>query len=171
MATVDPTMVRLASPDDEGDLMDMLRLIHDESPLRSASGKPLFFSDAKARALVRKAIGCEGERGMSWVGIIGERGTLKASVGLTIIEPSPFSHETVLDATWNFVKPEWRTTSVFARTLMAFSEKVSDRLGIPLMVKSLGEHAGRRAFMERASNCQAFGGIYLYSRVSDSPGA
>jgi len=168
---IDTSIVRLASPLDEGDLLSMARLIHEESPLRTVTGQPLFFSEAKARSLVRAAIGSDGDRAASWVGIVGERGNLQASVCLTIIEPSPFSHEQLIDAIWNFVRPEHRSTALLAKTLMAFSERVSDRLGVPLMVKSFGEHAGRKAFYERASKCQPFGSVFLYSSVNDSTSA
>jgi len=143
--------------------MDVCRLIHEESPLRTGGGQPLFFSDAKARALVRNAIGTNETRANSWVGILGERGGVQGSVCLSIIEPSPFSHEQALDSTWNFVKLEYRRTTLAARTLQAFAEKVSDSLGIPLLVKSLGHSKGREHFMERVSKCQPFGGIFLYS--------
>ncbi len=162
---IDISVVRLADPEDEPDLMDMVRLLHEESPLRNVQGQPLFFSDAKARNMVRNAISNDGGR-CSWVGIIGQRGDLHGSVCLSILEPSPFSHEQVLDATWNYVKPQFRVTAANAKTLQAFSERVSDRLGIPLLIRAMGNHAGRRSFYER-SGCQSFGHVFLYSAVGN----
>lgn len=164
-AVIDTSMVRLASPDDEGDLMDMIRAAHDESPLRTVSGQPLFFSDAKARQVIRNAICRDEGLANSWVGIIGHRGQLEGSVCLSIFEPSPFSHEQFLDSTWNFVHKAFRQTSHNAKTLQAFAERVSDTLGIPLLIKAMGDHAGRKSFYERASKCQPFGSVLLYSSM------
>lgn len=164
---MDLSIVRLGEPEDEHDLMAMARAMHEESPLRNAQGQPLFFSDAKARAMIRNALYVEGGRS-SWVGIIGERDRLQGSICLSIFEPSTFSHEQFLDSTWNFVVKEFRATSLVARTLQAFAEQAADRLGIPLLVKSLGEHAGRKSFYERVSKCQPFGNVLLYSAKIDS---
>lgn len=166
---VDISIVRLAEPEDEHDLLMMVRDMHHESPLRNAQGQPLFFSDAKARSIVRNAI-CRDEAGRnSWVGIIGDRGQLEGSVCLSIIEPSPFSHEQFIDSSWNYVRATYRTTAVNTKTLQAFAERVSDRLGIPLLIKAMGNHAGRKSFYERS--CQPFGGIFVYSSQHDSLGA
>ncbi len=148
--------------------MLLMRCAHEESPLRTANGQPLFFSDAKARQVIRNAIFRDEGLATSWVGIIGGRGQLEGSVCLSIFEPSPFSHEQFLDSTWNFVHKTFRQTSHNAKTLQAFAERVSDTLGIPLLIKAMGDHAGRKSFYERASKCQPFGSVLLYSALSDS---
>ena len=163
------SIVRLAEPEDEHDLMLMCREAHDESPLRNAQGRALFFSDAKARATIRGALYKEQGRA-SWVGIIGERGSLQGSVCLSIIEPSTFSHEQFLSATWNFVRREYRGTGN-SRTLLSFSQKVSDTLGIPLFLEEREWHKGKKTLYERALKRQPSIGVFLYNSLTDSAGA
>jgi hypothetical protein len=162
---IDLTRVRLGEPDDEEDLVDVCRAVHAESPLRSARGEPLRFCETKVRAMVREAVRPTARN--SWVGIIGARGNIEASVCLAAIQPSAFSQEMFLGTTWNFVMPAYRETADNAKTLLAFAKEFSHRCGIHLLIEDYGQHKGRRSFYERGG-CQPFGGLLLYSARDDS---
>jgi hypothetical protein len=157
---IDISIVRLGAPEDEGELLTMARIMHAESPLRH-----LTFCAEKALGVIRAAIS-PGAR-TSWVGMIGERGHVEASVCLAALEPSPFSQEMFLATTWNFVLPAYRETSLNAKTLLAYAKEFSHRCGIPLLTTDYGQHKGRRSFYERGG-CQPFGGVMLYSARDDS---
>lgn len=171
-AAVDISSVRLADPDDEGDLLAMLREMHKESGLRKANDEPLAFSEPKVLATIRNATRRDPQNPqtqLSWAGIIGERGKIEGSLCVSVCEPW-YSEDVILNEVWNFVPTPFRRTD-HASTLMGFAKAMADSLRIdPLIagVMSVERHEAKLRLYARAFRCRPLGGIFQYNPVSDS---
>ncbi len=135
--TVDTSRVRLAERDDEDDLMRAVKRMHGDNEwgLQGADGKPLPFSEERARSTIQRAIIPRPNHpgaAPAWIGIIGEPGHIEGSIYLSVEVPwcseAPFLAER-----WNYVFPEYRKSSN-AKTLIAFSKAIAAVIKIPLVI-------------------------------------
>jgi hypothetical protein len=133
-----PPEVRLARPDDEADLMAMLRARHEEDGIGS-------FSDTMARISVQRGL----RREYSYIGVIRNAKTIEASVGLFVTTPWD-SQDPMLVDQWAYVSPNYRR-STHAKNLIQFAKWASQKLGVPL-------------FMTKIKNEQTSGMAKLYAR-------
>jgi hypothetical protein len=113
--------VRLATPKDADDIMDLLALMHEENGL--------FEMDYDAvRDMVMNVL--SGKNGI--IGVIdGEEG-LEAAVCL-VIDKLWYAKTWCLNDVFNFVAPKYRK-STRAKSLISFAKSYSDKVGIPLLM-------------------------------------
>lgn len=144
--------VRLAQRDDEGELMDMVRSMHQESALRSAEGTPIPLDEDMARATLHRAIipnrnGCDMP---AWIGVVGEGRSLMASIYLSM-ETTWYSAHVILVERWLYVRPEHRKSNL-AISLIDFAKKSADAAQTyPLIVGhvSAGREEAKSRFYRR----------------------
>jgi hypothetical protein len=119
--------VRLARPEDDKPVYELLRRLHAENALGS-------LAPAKVMAMVRR--GTRGEGGV--IGIISGESGIEASIGL-VMGQWWYSDDWHLEEMWNFVHPDHRR-STHAKKLVEFAKWTSDRLGVPLLLGILTRH-------------------------------
>lgn len=123
--------VRVAQPADEGDLMSMLRRMHQERP------QPFPMSEDMVRETLLRTITPNRnavDAGKSVCGIIGEPGRIQASIGLAIQSPW-YSATQFLGGIWFQVLPEYRRHP-HARELILFSKQIADAMQMRLRIDS-----------------------------------
>jgi len=121
----DPTRVRLADADDEGEVMSLCSFLHGENGMFS-------MSEHKVRAMVRAATNGPVDARRGLIGVIGSPGHIEGSIYLQI-GSLWYSDELTLIEQWNYVLPQHRSTSA-SRDLIAFAKDISDRFGLPLLI-------------------------------------
>ena len=107
---------------DEPQILNLCALMHEENRPQH----PL--SWAKVVPMIRLAT--QHERGM--IGVIGDRGDLKAAI-LLVIEPIWYSDDWHLLEYFNFVRPDARK-STYAKDLINYAKSISDALHINLTI-------------------------------------
>jgi N-acetylglutamate synthase-like GNAT family acetyltransferase len=113
--------VRLASPQDEEKILDLLMLMHEENGL--------FEMDYDSvREMVRKVL--NRENGI--IGVIDGEDGIEAAVCL-VIDRLWYAKTWCLNDVFNFVAPKYRR-STRAKSLISFAKDYSDQVGIPLMM-------------------------------------
>ena len=113
--------VRLASPQDEEKILDLLMLMHEENGL--------FEMDHEAvRDMVQKVL--NRENGI--IGVIDGGNEIEAAVCL-VIDKLWYAKNWCLNDVFNFVAPKYRR-STRAKALISFAKDYSDQVGIPLMM-------------------------------------
>jgi GNAT superfamily N-acetyltransferase len=113
--------VRLASPQDEEKILDLLMLMHEENGL--------FEMDYDSvREMVRKVL--SRENGI--IGVIDGEDEIEAAVCL-VIDKLWYAKNWCLNDVFNFVAPKYRR-STRAKALISFAKDYSDQVGIPLMM-------------------------------------
>jgi hypothetical protein len=165
--------VRVATPDDEGDLIAMLRVMHEEGGMRDGANQPFPISEEKLRTMVQRATirnRNEPDAGQMVCGIIGEPGQIEASICLMIKRPW-YSDMPFLANPWFYVCPEYRRRTQHARMLITFAKALAHAVRMPLR---MGDMTAERAeakerILERSPGVRRFGGCFLYNY--DSAGA
>jgi len=113
--------VRLASPQDEEKILDLLMLMHEENGL--------FEMDYDSvREMVRKVL--NRENGI--IGVIDGEDGIEAAVCL-VIDRLWYAKTWCLNDVFNFVAPKYRR-STRAKSLISFAKNYSDQVGIPLLM-------------------------------------
>lgn len=161
--------VRVAKPEDEDDLMGMLRRMHRDNP------QPFPMSEELVRETVQRAItpnrnsldDCQ-----SVCGIIGED-CIEASIGL-VTTHMWFSDAPFLAKLWFWVVPEYRRHP-HARALMQFSTKLADALQMQMrianMVKEGEKSVADDRLWKRHLGGEWCGSSYLYQPLEVRDGA
>lgn len=136
-------LVRLAAPEDEGDVLAMCERLHQENGLFSLSLER-----------VKECLQRYYQRQGAIVGVIGAPGKLEAS---TCLELSTFyyTNEHHLAELWNFVDAPYRR-SQNAEALIQFCKKCADEMKMPL-------------FTGIITNRQMAGKVRLYRRYLGYP--
>lgn len=111
--------VRLALPEDEEQIYQLLLMLHEENGLFAVS-------ESKVRAFIRKAT----ERQGGIIGVIQGPQEVEASVGLEI-GPWWYTEELCLNEKWNFVHPNYRK-STHAQKLIDYAKYAAGLLEMPL---------------------------------------
>lgn len=153
--------VRFAEADDEPDLMEVARAVHDEFGLRDAHGALLPFSEGAAGALIQAAIEPERADTIAWIGVLGKQGALEGSVCL-LRGRHPLANTAYLSEFWNWVAPSHRYSG-HRGTLVAFSKTFARALGLPLIsgVMAAGDAAAQERFYARAGG-ERLGTIWAF---------
>jgi hypothetical protein len=121
----DPTRVRLADQNDEGELMTLCALLHGENGVFP-------MSEYKVRDMLKGALNGPVEKRRGLVGVIGEPGHIEGSIYLDI-GALWYSDALCLIEQWNYVLPAYRKSNA-SRDLIAFAKSISDRFGLPLLI-------------------------------------
>lgn len=131
--------VRIATPEDEVDIMALCRGLHKENGMFS-------LNERKVLDLIRK---CWMRQGVI-VGVIGERGHLEASTCL-VLDGYYYTDEWHLSELWNYVDPGRRKGSHNAEALIEFGKKCAEKMGCPLItgIVTNTKTAGKVRFYRR----------------------
>ena len=116
--------VRIAAPNDEDDIYNLLMLQHRECGLFN-------FSDKKVRAVMQSGTRQNG----GIVGVVDGENGIEATIGLSITQPW-YSEDWHLSELWNFVHPAHRKEGHAAK-LVNFSKWCSDNMTIPLFIMAI----------------------------------
>ena len=154
--------VRIATPADEDEVMELCRRLWSENGLFS-------LNESKVRDTIRKCYEAKG----NIVGVIGAPGHLEASTCLSISD-THYTDDWHLVELWNFVEKEYRK-SRNAEALIEFGKSCSDKMGIPLFTGILTERqlAGKvRLYRRRLGN--PTGAFFVHNakfkpRLDDEP--
>lgn len=140
-----PTLptVRLATPADEDEVLDMTRRLHDENGLFT-------LNEDKVRSCIRRCFTREGYI----VGVIGKAGALEASTCLALSD-FYYTNDWHLGELWNFVDAPYRR-SHNAEALVAFGKACADHMRMPL-------------FTGIITNKRMAGKVRLYRRLLGPP--
>lgn len=119
MLTDLPT-VRLARPEDEAEIMEMTRRLHQENGLFS-------LNENKVRDIVKRYY----DRSGVTIGVIGETGKIEGSICLLFSEMY-YTDDWHLAELWNHVLEEYRK-SRNAHALIDFGMRSANTIGVPLI--------------------------------------
>ncbi len=114
-------IVRVASPEDEEEVMRLLTLMHAESGM-------LMLDEARAREMFRRAFHRRG----AVLGLIGPPGDIKAMIFL-LISNFWYTSQYHLEELFNFVRPDCRKSN-YARRMIAFAQTCADETKLPLVI-------------------------------------
>lgn len=155
-----PSVVRPATPADEGEIWRLFRLHHAENALFPLSEpKVQFYLDRVLHPeLIQDAD--TGPRGV--VGVIGPVGALEGVIMLVLGSPW-YTEEITLDDCMNFVDPAHRR-STHARALILYAKNMVDRI-------REGGHPSFRMIVGVVSTERTAAKVRLYSQQMPSVGA
>lgn len=118
--------VRLGTPSDEGEIMEMCRMLHAENGLMS-------MSDGKVRSVLQLAF---QERG-GVIGVIGDRGSIEAMIFL-LIGQLWSSEDYHLEELFSYCRPEFRRSNN-AKLLLEFAKESARQLNMELIIGILSD--------------------------------
>lgn len=151
-----PTQVRLAVPNDEEDIMGLLRARHFEQ------GSYCTWSDDLVRLHVRLGI----TRNIGYIGVIRGDGGVEATIGLFPAHEW-YSYEPVLHDQWFYVHSGHRQSD-HAKNLFGFAKWVAESTGVQLRITEVGdEKNGLIRFLGRHSD--PIGAIFKYDGRPKTP--
>lgn len=141
---------RLAGPADADSLFNLCCSLWEENGLFK-------MSEVKVRRFIECATDPNSRRQndpISIIGVIGEPGKIEASLALAVVQ-NWYSDDWHVEELWNFVRPDKRK-SCHAKSLIEYSKKTAQELGLPLMIGIL-------------SADRTEGKIRMYSRQLGAP--
>jgi N-acetylglutamate synthase-like GNAT family acetyltransferase len=113
--------IRLATREDEPQLLELLRLMHAEGGL-----VPL--DENRAREQFARAFNRQG----GIIGVIGASGNIEAAIFLLITQHW-YARDHHLEELFCFVRPDRRHSS-HAKTLITFAKDCAEKVGLPLLI-------------------------------------
>lgn len=113
--------VRLAGPQDEEQIFDLLMMLYAENSMA-------LLSPGKVRDTIKRAT---NERD-GFIGVIPGPNGLQATVGL-FLSQWWYTDEWHLEEFWNFVHPEYRR-STHAKKLIMWSKWIADSIKLPMLM-------------------------------------
>lgn len=113
--------VRIATVEDEPEILRLLHLMHQESGILSLD------VDA-AREVFARAFNRQG----GIIGVVGPRDDIHAMIYL-LISRYWYTRENHLEELFNFVRPDHRKSN-YATEMIEFAKKCSDEIDIPLFI-------------------------------------
>lgn len=130
LTTVDSSIVRLASKDEEDEIMQMCQEIHAENGLVS-------MDEDHVRLMLNRAFNKEG----GIIGVVGKPGSLEAII-MIVMTSFWSSKDTHLEELFSYVRRPFRTKfngphtikMPHAEALVRFAKKCSDDIGVPLVI-------------------------------------
>jgi hypothetical protein len=140
-----PSVIRIATGDEEEDIFRLCRELHDEN------GYYFKFSEAKVRENLRRAFNKRG----AMIPVIGPKGAIEA-LGYVSIEQFAWSDDWHLSEWFNYVLPDFRR-SQHAKTLLQWEKGAADQMGIVL-------------FIGVVSNIRLAAKLRLYRRILGAEG-
>jgi hypothetical protein len=143
--------VRLATPEDLPQVLDMGRALHAENGMTS-------LNEDMIEAVAQSGVAGDG----AIIGVIGAPGQLEGMIQLAITRYY-YSSELHLEEMYSYVRPEFRR-SKNARSLLMFAKSCSDRLNVPLLIGIVSNKDTKRkiALYERVLGEPA-GAYFLYN--------
>lgn len=153
------TTVRIATRDDEPEIIRLLHLMHAENGMM-----PL--DEDCAREVFARAFNRQG----GIIGVIGEPGDIQAMLYL-LVTRFWFTRDNHLEELFNYVRPDHRKSD-FADTLITFAKKCSDDIGIPLVIGVMtNRHMAQKVRLYRKSLGYPAGAFFVYGAkwVNDEP--
>jgi len=147
------TQVRVGTPDDIHDMMDIAKMFFDENVFVSASQNKILQEIWSALNL---------DNGL--MGIIGNPGQRAEGAVLLRTGQMWYSDDTVLEEKFVFIEPKFRAAKGGrARRLCEFSKQAADTLGVPLIIGVLSNHRteGKVKLYERQFG-KPSGAFFLY---------
>jgi len=161
----DPSIVRLAHPDDADALVALCSIDHAENALRDGTGTPFPFSETKVRGLLQMAFQENVER--SFCGVIGTVGKPEATVYLKR-DCIWSSDRPILREVFSIVAPPYRKTN-HARDLTAFSKVIAACLEKTLVAEITAQRIeAKERFYARNYGAERIGSFYAFDPM---PGA
>lgn len=146
----EPQSVRVAGPEDEADLVQMVHDMHPESALRLPDGNPIPLEPDMVRNEVRRAVIPNRSNMPAWIGVVGPPNNLMGSIYLAC-ETTWYSGHVIIVERWLFVRPDFRKSTI-ASSLIEFAKQSADASGIyPLIVGHVtnGREAAKSRFYRR----------------------
>ena len=167
LEAADPA-VRIAVPEDEDDLVTMVRRMHEdpEWPMRDELGQPARFSEHKSRAMVQRALvknRNHPDAGQAWIGVLGDPGQLLGSAYVCVQERS-MSDGFFLCEAWNYTLPEWRRGPACDR-LLAFSTGMADMMHLSLVLAAMTQQRMAKSRLYERRIGQPIGALFHYTPV------
>lgn len=158
-------LVRPATPFDEEELVEMVRLMHDDDEwgLADVNGVAFPFSEIKARATIQRATQRRNapDAGQAWLGVIGEPGQLQGSAFVAVHEAS-MSDGFFLGELWNFCLPCARNVET-SDLLIEFSMAVARMKNMRLRMAAMTQRRlGKSRFYARRFG-PPIGSVYDYT--------
>jgi len=147
------TQIRIGTPDDIHDMMDIAM---------NASEENGFIKASQDKMLQELWSALNQHQGL--MGIIGNPGERAEGAVLLRIGQMWYSNDSVLEEKAIFIRPEYRAAKGGrARRLCEFSKQVADALGIPLIIGVLSNHRteGKVKLYERQFG-KPSGAFFLY---------
>lgn len=121
------TTVRLATREDEAELMELCRELHADNGLFS-------FHEDMVREMLERAFDKRG----GIIGVIDEGDKIAGAIYL-LISNFWYSRDHHLEELFSYIRPAFRKSS-HATTLIGFAQKCSETLGIALVIGVLTNH-------------------------------
>ncbi len=154
-------IVRVAGPEDEDEIMNLLYLMHAEGGL-----VPL--DEMRARAMFHRAFARRG----AVIGVVGHSGDIRAMIML-MISQFWYSAHFHLEELFNFVRPDCRKGD-YARRMIDFAKKCASETGMPLTIGVLTNQRmeGKVRFYRRylgnpAGAWFVYGGAWKHDNVEE----
>lgn len=113
--------VRVAMPDEEEDIMQICRELHEENGLFE-------IDESMVRNMLRRAFARQG----GIIGVIGKPGAIEA-VLFMIVSNFWYSTQPHLEELFSYCRPQYRRSG-HAKSLVAFAKRCSDELHMPLVI-------------------------------------
>ena len=127
MIQTNPNRVRVATEEDENELVHLCGALHQEIGLFA----PDF---AKIRVTLRKAYVPPVEHRQAIIGVIGGKGApIQGAIYLSILQEW-YSSDLFAHEMFNFVHPEYRKGTNNSHDLIAWSKLVSESFELPLLI-------------------------------------
>lgn len=154
--------VRLAQPEDAVDILNLLKMQHDES------GVFPWDTELVVNTINRLML----DRSAGVVGVIDGPNQVVATVGLSMTQGAWYTTDTTLYELWAFVHPEHRR-STHAKNLISFAKQCADRVskewGKPLsyfsVVRMSDETERKQRLYARQTEAKGAFSIYIHNPV------
>ena len=115
------TTVRLATREDEPEILRLLELMHAECGILSLDLQ-------SARSVFARAFDRQG----GIIGVVGPRDDIHAMIYLMLTR-FWYTQDDHLEELFNFIRPDHRKSD-YATTMIEFAKKCSDEIGVPLFI-------------------------------------
>lgn len=147
-----PTNVRIAIPNDEEDLFEILMLAHQENAAMPVS-----------KFRVKEIISNATQRKGGVIGVIDGKGRIEGCLSLTLAR-MPYTEEWHLEDVCNYVRPDCRKTK-HAKDLIQFGKWIAEQMGFPLFIGILTAKRleAKRRFYQRL--VKEVGTIYVHNPI------
>lgn len=153
-----PTIVRLAVPEDMDGIVRMIFELHDENGLF-----PL--SEARIREYMQRYLDGRG----AVIGVVGDVGSPVASIYLAFDQPY-YSEAFFLNEAWNFVHPDHRNKR-YAGQLINFAKWCAERMGVVLMMGIVSNHRTEAKIRLYERQLEKAGAYFMHNRQVLGPTA
>lgn len=155
--------VRLATPDDEDDVICVARSVHEENAPKGVDGAEIDFDELAVREKVRRSFEPCSNRDGVWVGLIGERGYPEGAVLLEVCRFWYSRTGFFLSEHFIHVLPQYRRSNN-AKALLEFSKRAAKSLSLPLYIGIMTDQraAPKVRLYERALG-KPYGAYFAYN--------